>query len=460
MSEERERSLWKNSVIVFDSSALLDFYFLPKQTRKRVIENFFAKTLKGRLWIPFHVSFEYNKNRASIINKPIVENCKPLKDITLKSVRKSIKSIEDNISDLKNKTKKDDKYPHLEQENIDKYRAIVETFKKESEILEMSIIEQIEEAENEIKELASNDDIFEAIEKYFSVGRDFTFEEIVDITKEGKHRYEFSIPPGYMDLKEKKGTQIFGDLIIWKQILEYASEIKKPILFICNDIKEDWCYNEDGKVKRIKSPREELIKEIFDKSKVEFWMYNLPQFLYKSNEFIAETPEEKIDSSKILNFSQFLNERSLKKAKIRNRVIHDELTKCDECYGKDGYGNYLSSWHEEHIVNEYFDTHPNSKYESAYTGNCDWCNTLHIECPKCHSVTAILDVQFDEENECVGGCGIIFYVESDSYPDFIGEYNIRIIDHRIEQCEKCGKDFIDSNSIGLCDECENKYIEE
>jgi hypothetical protein len=460
MSEKREKKLWKESIIVFDSSALLDMYFLPKQTRKKVFDNFFSKSLYGRLWIPFHVSFEYDKNRHSVIKKPIIENCKPLKDITLKSIKKSIKSIEDSASELKNKTKKDDKYPHLQQEEIDKYVKIIETFKTESEEFEKTIIKQIDKAENEIRDLVNNDDVFEAIEKYFSIGRDFTFDEIIEITKEGKHRYEYSIPPGYEDLKDKKGTQIFGDLIIWKQIIEYASEIKKPILLICNDIKEDWCYKEDGTEKRIKSPREELIKEIFDIAKVEFWMYNLPQFLYKSNEYIAETPEETIDSSKILDFSEFLNERSFKKARNRNRVIHDELTKCDECDGKDGYGNYISSWHEEHIVNEYFDTHPNSKYESVYTGNCDWCNTLHLECPKCQSVTAIPEVQFDEEVECSGGCGLIFYIESDSYPDFIGEYKIRIIDHRIERCENCGKDYIDSNKIGICDECENKYIEE
>ncbi|MCK9639264.1 MAG: PIN domain-containing protein [Prolixibacteraceae bacterium] len=460
LSEEKEKRLWKESVIIFDSSALLDIYFLPKRTREKVFDNLFAKKLNGRLWIPSHVSFEYDKNRESIIKKPIIENYKPLKDELLKSIKTSIKTVENNLIDLKNQTKKDDKYPHLQQTDIDSFSSILETFKKDSESFETAIFKQIAEIETEIKELANQDDVLDAIEKYFSVGRDYSFDEILAITKEGKHRYEFSIPPGYEDLKDKKGTQIFGDLIIWKQIIEYASEIKKPILLICNDVKEDWCYKEDGYEKRIKSPREELIKEIFGVAKVEFWMYNLPQFLYKSNEYIAETPEETIDTNKILNFSQFLNERNFKKGKDRNRVINDDFTKCEECDGRDGFGNHISSWGKTNIINEYPDTHTNSKYQSAYIGHCEWCNTLHIECPKCHSVTGILDFDYDEKVECVGGCGITFFVESDNSYDNYGEYEIKIIDHRIVECNGCGEDFIDVNKIGICDECEGKYVED
>ena len=460
MSEEREKRLWNESIIVFDSSALLDLYFLPKQTREKVFDNLFANKLDGRLWIPFHVSYEYYKNRNNVIHKPIAENCKPLKDINLKAIRKSIKGIEDKVLDIKNKTKKEDKYPHLEQGKIDEYIALIKKFNTESESFEKQIIEQIDKAETEIKELIDNDDVFQAIEKYFVIGREFSFEEITQITQEGKHRYEFKIPPGYEDLKEKVGTQIFGDLIIWKQILEYAKETQKPIILICNDIKEDWCYKADGTEKRIKSPREELIKEIFDIAKVEFWMYNLPQFLYMTNEHIAVTPEEKIDDKNILNFSQFLAERSARKVKVRKRVIYEDLTKCEECDGKDGYGNYITSWDEIGLINEYTDSHPNAKFHSAYVGVCDWCNTLHIECPKCHSVTPLSEYVYNEKVECEGGCGLVFYVESNNSYDNYGEYEVYIKDPRLVECEGCGKEFIDSNKTGMCDECENKYNEE
>lgn len=458
MTAERENKLWDEAIIIFDSSSLLNLYFLPKQTRKSVFENFFAKKLKNRLWIPYHVSFEYLKNRKSVIKKPIADNCKPLKEETLGSIKKSIKTLDDKISDLKNKTRKDDKYPHLPQDDIDNYIKLLDKFKIDSDSFEKSIIKHIEKAENEIKQLENDDDVFDAIEKYFAVGRDFNFNEIIEITKEGKHRYEFSIPPGYKDSNDKIGTQIFGDLIIWKQIIEHAVENKKNIIFICDDIKEDWCYKEEGTEKRIKSPREELIKEIFDIANIEFWMYNLPQFLYKTNEFLLETPEDAIDSNRILNFAQFLNEQSIKETRNKKRPIYKEITQCHECDGShDGFGNYITSWSENNILNEYIDSHVNSKFHSGYTGSCSWCNTLHIECPKCFSVNSLADHNFNAQIECEGGCGIIFFVESDIRHNNLDSYEIKIIDERIEECKNCGKGYIDTNNIEICDECENQY---
>ncbi|MCF8232749.1 MAG: hypothetical protein K9J27_11225 [Bacteroidales bacterium] len=215
LNKEREKIIWKEAVIVFDSSALLDFYFLPKNTRKKVFK-FFRKKLQERLWIPSHVKFEYNKNREKIIRKPIVENYKPLKDVNLKRVKKSINDIENNINDLKNKTKKEDKHPHLTQTEIESFLLKIDSFKKESETFEEAIVKKIISVEKDIDLLPSNDDVQNAIKELFKVGRYYSFAEILEITKEGKHRYEFSIPPGYEDVKDKEkiGTQIFGDLII------------------------------------------------------------------------------------------------------------------------------------------------------------------------------------------------------------------------------------------------------
>ena len=152
---EREKKLWEDSIIIFDSSALLDFYFLPSITRNKVFE-LFRNKLQKRLWLPSHVKFEYNKNREKIIKKPITENYKPLKDINLKGLKKSIKDIENNLNGLKNKTKKDDKHPHLSQEEIDKYLLTVDSFKTESESFEESIIKKIKAVEEEIKQLPSS----------------------------------------------------------------------------------------------------------------------------------------------------------------------------------------------------------------------------------------------------------------------------------------------------------------
>lgn len=68
LSPKREKTLWQHAIFIFDSSALLELYFLPKTTREKIYKDIFGKT-HSRLWIPFHVQYEYLKNRENIIKK-------------------------------------------------------------------------------------------------------------------------------------------------------------------------------------------------------------------------------------------------------------------------------------------------------------------------------------------------------------------------------------------------------
>lgn len=546
---DKEERLWNTSVFVFDSSALLDFYFLPKKTREKIYLEVF-NNLAERLWIPFHVEYEFLKNRDSIIPKPVKEKYDPLKGKIL-DIRKSLGTeIQKRVDEISRETKKDDKHPYIEQIEIDKIKIEIEKFEKEVKSFEENILKRIASAEKEILDVKSNDDILKALENCFSVGREFTFDEIISISKEGKHRYEFKIPPGYGDLqqKEKKGTQIFGDLIIWKQILEYSKQKNLPIIFITNDIKkdEDWCYLDKSATEdRILAPREELIKEIKDHSDVEFWMYNLPQFLYKANKFL----EAKFSPETIQNITQFLNTKDVKGDYLRfkcdscgkvhsyhksdfnldfdciesnerkmgtenhyeaieifdcecgNHVtinfevweypigVHNydsvsieggeilesffftidffkddyepDYTTCHECSGnKDEVGNIVNFWDEIEIENEYDPTNENSRYNTAISGSCEWCNTLHIKCPKCDSVNSLPETEFDKNKECEGGCGLIYFAaSSDDFHD-IDSFTLRIIDHRREECQVCGQEFINVNSADMCEECERKFGED
>lgn len=437
MTAEREKELWENAVFIFDSSALLDFYFLPAKTRSKVYE-LFSTILKDRLWIPSHVKYEYNKNREKIIKKPIVENYKPLKDINLKTIKNSIKEIENKITDLKNQTKKDDKHPHIPQEEIDAFLIKTEEFKKESESFEDSLIKRIIQVEEEIKELPSNDDVLKAIIEFFKVGRYYSFNEIIEITKEGKHRFEYSIPPGYEDLKdkEKKGTQIFGDLIIWKQIIEFAIETKKPIILICNDLKEDWCHlDKKTSEKRIESPREELIKEIYDSAQIDFWMYNQPQFLYKSNEYF----NAEIEKQNIQNLTQFLTLKS----KTHNDLVFD----CNRCNHRHYYEKEDLDLDFECISSDERNMGPENEYQAIEYFECNECgNEINItfgvwEYP--------IGIHNYDDVEIDGGTliscfefSVDFHDEPEPEPD---------------NCEKCGELFISEKQNTICDVCEEEY---
>lgn len=554
LTEEKEAKLWKDAIIVFDSSALLDLYYSPKSEREKIDNEIFTK-LKDRLWLPNHVQFEYLKNRENIIKKPITEKYDPLKKKieTLTTNRKS--EIPKRIEEIIRETIKGDKHPHLKQDILNEYKIVVEDFVKKSEDFykqtedfQKKILDEINIIEKEITDVENDDDVLNSLESHFNVGREYSFSEIIEITKEGKHRFEFRIPPGYGDFYngEKKGTQIFADLIIWKQILEHSKEVKKPIIFITNDISkdEDWGYiDKKATEPRIYSPREELIKEIKDFSSVEFWMYNLPQFLYQANKRLKST----IKDETIQNFFQFINTKKVKgnylkfkcnkcgrihkydesefnldfdhisgsersmgaenqyqaeehfKCSCGNEIdvtfevweypqgihnydnieienaelldsfyftinFHDDepdFINCNICEGnKDGMGNFVRLDSNIDLDNEFINKIPESEYSSVTCGNCDWCSSLHIKCPKCGAIN-LMDENYANENiECEGGCGLIFKMDTTNDRENLGEFNLKLIDERIKECAECGENFIDEQLIEICEKCEEKYNEE
>ncbi len=428
---------------------------------------------------------------------------------------------------------------------VDDFVKKTEDFQKQTEDFQKNILTEIDIVEKEITDVENDDDVLESLETHFKVGREFTFDEIIEITKEGKHRYEFKIPPGYGDYYngEKKGTQIFADLIIWKQILEFSKEEKKPIIFITNDITkdDDWGYiDKKATEPRIYSPREELIKEIKDNSSVDFWMYNLPQFLYQANKHLEST----IKDETIQNFYQFINTKKSKSNYLKfkcnscsrthkydesefnldfdciggsernmgteNQYQAEEHFKCncgneievkfevweypegvhnydnieidnaelldsfhftidfydDEgpdfitchiCDGnKEGMGNFVRFDADRNLENEFVDKIPESEYSSVSCGNCDWCSSLHIECPDCGAIT-LMDQNYANENiECEGGCGLIFKMDTTNDRENLGEFDLKLVDDRIKECSGCGEKFIDEELTEICEKCEEK----
>lgn len=315
LNAEKERELWEDAIIVFDTSALIDFYYYPKETRLEVFDKIFSR-LKKRLWVPYHVQFEYLKNRKGIIEKPIIESYEPIKNKKIQEIIEAKTKILKITEQIKKDTLKPEKHPFLPQEKIDIFINFAKEFDDKVQQFAKDLKEEIEKQEADIKSLNENDTILEAFEANIKVGSELTHSEIMQIVSEGKLRYEFEIPPGYKDLKEKEGTQKFGDLIIWKQILSYAKEKNRNVIFICNDLKIDWCHKDSRN--RIASPRKELIKEFNDNNQKGFWMYNQSQFIYKAKEFF----EVDIADSKIEEISNVIN----------NRNSSDLIYKCNYCH--------------------------------------------------------------------------------------------------------------------------------
>jgi len=126
-------------------------------------------------------------------------------------------------------------------------------------------------------------------------------QEFLDkIFKEGEERYKTKTPPGYDDDgKSKQEDNVFmfsglkyerryGDLIIWKQIIEKSSdENVNSVILVTDDAKDDWWYILDSRGKKQIGPRAELREEICKKSNINlFTMYNTADFLESGKEIL------------------------------------------------------------------------------------------------------------------------------------------------------------------------------
>ena len=138
---------------------------------------------------------------------------------------------------------------------------------------------------------------FIILEKY--LGEETSDKDLIKIYEEGKERFDKKIPPGYQDLinkKEKGQRHIYGDLIIWKELIKEIKKTKKQIIFVTDDRKEDWWSKHNGKTIR---PREELIKEFYKETGIRILIYQADVFIkYAKQRLIDEIKDESINEIK------------------------------------------------------------------------------------------------------------------------------------------------------------------
>lgn len=257
LSEKQIKHIWENSLIILDTNVLLNLYRYNDDAR-----NEFLKVLEAyndRLWIPYQVGLEFHSRRKEIIRKhsaAYIEFGDELSEQLLK--------IFDTVSS------KYSRHPYID------FIGIKKKVQRSAETIKRSLAKHSEEH----PDLLKNDPVLETITRLFDgrTGEDFTDKMLEDLYEDGEKRYSSKVPPGYCDEKNKKGQDkrsIYGDLIVWKQIIQYCKEQKKPIIFLTDDHKSDWWEKVGGK----HSPRKELIKEFVNNTGCNILMYDSQRFL-------------------------------------------------------------------------------------------------------------------------------------------------------------------------------------
>jgi hypothetical protein len=275
--------LWKEATIVLDTNVLLNLYRLPTSARDEFLT--VLDLLKDRLWVPHQVALEFQRNRLTVIAAE------------RKSTEDALSSAQEIVGELRKKVDA----LQIEKRGLGiKTQPILEDLQRANEKL-VSAIEATHSAQLEI---ASSDPVRDRLDALLStnVGPGPKSQADLDaLVKDGEDRFRDRIPPGFADAEKGKNQneatfihnhfkyqRKFGDLLLWKQLLEHAkSNSLKCVLLVTADRKEDWWWREQGKTI---GAHPELVSEIHRYSAVDlFWMYSSVQFLEHANKYTAAT---------------------------------------------------------------------------------------------------------------------------------------------------------------------------
>ena len=257
LPEERIKEIWDNSLIVFDTNVLLNLYRYKEDARTEFIN--VIKFYKERLWIPYQVGLEFHRRRENIMRK----NAEAYETLGNSISVQLVKAVDILSNDYA-------RHPYIDMKDI----------RKKVERCASSIRKSLENQGKNHPDYFEKDDILDAVSNLFDgcVGNDFTEDELEALYQEGERRYANQVPPGYCDEKNKKDKakrSLYGDLVVWKQVIAYAKEKEQCVIFITDDHKSDWW----DKVEAKHSPRKELLREFMDCTGHNILIYDSGRFL-------------------------------------------------------------------------------------------------------------------------------------------------------------------------------------
>lgn len=253
-----------NAIVVCDANVYLHVYSYSPDYSEYAVSCMDA--IKDYLIMPSMVEIEYVKHQKSCF-KQMSNRIKGAKDNFIKQISKA---KNDSLSVSINLKK-------LRFQEIDELNEIIEQqYSKMIETVEEFFADREQTLELLVNGWGDVDrvfDIYAHIAQNGQVLKAFSQLELYRLCEDGKKRYLKMMPPGYKDDK-KDGLSKYGDLIWWKEILQYVKNNKVDLILVTDDVKEDWWnHNPDGSY----NLRKELVRE-FEKTGQKIFPYTSHAF--------------------------------------------------------------------------------------------------------------------------------------------------------------------------------------
>jgi hypothetical protein len=271
--------IWLEGLVVLDANVLLNLYRYSDHTRQELLR--ILREIKDSLWLPRQAADEYLSSRLDVIHQQRKK---------YEVFRKKLDAIKEEIGENTEGLHRDSVV-----EADDLLDEVRESLGKLAGYLE-------EKANGFAKEsnTPDEDETWRNVDEIFTdkLGEAYTPEQEKEIVEKGQKRYAAQTPPGYKD-QDKGGERQFGDLFLWFQILDKAKEIKRPIVFITDDRKDDWWWKSHGKTV---GPRPELVNEIGREAGVSFYMYQPFRFMEEARGRLGlDVSDEAINEAQALD---------------------------------------------------------------------------------------------------------------------------------------------------------------
>jgi hypothetical protein len=324
IKEEEVKGIWDICLFTYDTNVLLNFYRYTDNTTNKFCE--VIEKLNARNILTYHSAFEFHKNRLTTIFGQIKAY-----DILIEFLNKKFNEIDNELNRYK-------KHTYIRSTDIKiKYER---TFNK--------INKDIKKLKSEHPDWIQNDLIRDKITDLFRgrVTKSYDEKTLSEIYKDGKIRYEKEVPPGYEDFKEKKDKDecsLYGDLIIWNQLMDISKEKSLPIVFVTDDLKDDWWYRFNGKTI---GPRPELLKEFNIKTNQKILIYNADSFLGLASEYMGINVDRKV-------VKEIEDLRIKDESLINSFKLNETYARLVETLNKQS--DIMKKWRESARVSEFLD---------------------------------------------------------------------------------------------------------
>lgn len=301
-NQDQEKILekvWQNGIIVFDTNVLLNLYRYNEDARDELLK--LMKSFQKRLWMPYQVGLEFLANRVTVINW-LHKGYEELTNQVDECKKNFFKFFDGNYS----------KHRHIDRKELETL------FDQQLQVVK----DKLNEWGNELPDYEKNDVVKDKILSLYDgrVGNDYSYDELLEIYAKGRIRYDNKIPPGYRDdTKDKKEMgvrHVYGDLIAWMQIMDYAKINKKNIIFVGEDLKDDWWEKDAGK---LNSPRQELLDEFQHRTGMDVVFHTQKGFIEASKKKIKDETIKEIE--RVMMENQQILDNIIKVQKSMSTIV-------------------------------------------------------------------------------------------------------------------------------------------